>query len=323
MAVIVRITDFIPNTLIESQEVDDEFNQLVNLLSGVSTNKDTLLKYDHATDPVLRVDQLGAGAIQRWLQNGVEKAVVNNDGSFNIGTPGASPTSGKVSGATATGTNIAGGALRLAPGLGTGTGVQPDVAAFLSKLAASGTGQQSLTATAYPFSLCMLSQHSDVTVQNTTTETSIIGTLGGGTAVGTKVFEANSNRVGRTIRIVAEGFFDAFDGGGTVVFRVKLNSSAAAVFPTITPANAAANVHWRLNAALRFRTVGSSATVAIHGTIDFGTGNTSTPQAINRVNIGAAPSIDMTVDQTIDITVQMNQGDDGVVSTYAGYWIDF
>jgi hypothetical protein len=82
MAVLTRITDFIPNTLIESQEVDDEFNQLVNLLSGVSTNKDTLLKYDHATDPVLRVDQLGAGVIQRWLQNGSEKARIINDGSL-------------------------------------------------------------------------------------------------------------------------------------------------------------------------------------------------------------------------------------------------
>ena len=82
MAVLTRITDFIPSTLIESQEVDDEFNQLVNLLSGVSTNKDTLLKYSNATDPVLRVDQLGAGVIQQWLQNGSVKSRINNDGSL-------------------------------------------------------------------------------------------------------------------------------------------------------------------------------------------------------------------------------------------------
>lgn len=82
MAVLTRITDFIPSTLIESQEVDDEFNQLVNLLSGVSTNKDTLLKYSNATDPVLRVDQLGAGVIQQWLQNGSVKSRINNNGSF-------------------------------------------------------------------------------------------------------------------------------------------------------------------------------------------------------------------------------------------------
>ncbi len=85
MAVIQRITDFIPNTLIVSQEVDDEFNQLVNLLSGVSDDNDTILRYNHATDPVLNVDQLGAGDIQEWLQNGTVKARVGNDGT--IGTP--------------------------------------------------------------------------------------------------------------------------------------------------------------------------------------------------------------------------------------------
>ena len=89
MAVLVRITDFIPNTLIESQEMDDELNQLVNILSGVSTNKDALIKYSHATDPVLRVDQLGAGAIQRWLQNGTERAKIGNDGALTITGPAA------------------------------------------------------------------------------------------------------------------------------------------------------------------------------------------------------------------------------------------
>lgn len=83
MALLTRTTpDFIPNTLIESQQVDNELNQLVNALSGVSTNKDILLKYSHATDPVLRVDQLGAGVIQQWLQNSVEKARILNDGSL-------------------------------------------------------------------------------------------------------------------------------------------------------------------------------------------------------------------------------------------------
>lgn len=82
MAVLTRVTDFVPSTLIKSQEVDDELNQLVNLLSGVSTNKDTLLKFSDGTNPVLRVDQLGAGVIQQWLQNGTVKSRINNNGSL-------------------------------------------------------------------------------------------------------------------------------------------------------------------------------------------------------------------------------------------------
>src|SRR5262245_48296396 len=84
MSLLVRVTDFVPSTLIKSQEMDDELNQLVNLLSGVSTTKDTLLKFSDGTNPVLRVDQLGAGKIQQWLQNGVEKAFIGNDGSATI-----------------------------------------------------------------------------------------------------------------------------------------------------------------------------------------------------------------------------------------------
>jgi hypothetical protein len=96
--VITRITDFIPNTLIESQEVDDEFNQLVNLLSGVSTNKDTLLKYSHATDPVLRVDQLGAGLIQQWLNNGTPRASLSALGKLLLPAGiGSTPSADQIS----------------------------------------------------------------------------------------------------------------------------------------------------------------------------------------------------------------------------------
>jgi hypothetical protein len=98
MAVLTRITDFIPSTLIESQEVDDEFNQLVNLLSGVSTNKDTLLKFSDGTNPVLRVDQLGAGLIQQWLNNGTSRASLSALGKLLLPAGiGASPSSDQIS----------------------------------------------------------------------------------------------------------------------------------------------------------------------------------------------------------------------------------
>jgi len=98
MAVLQRITDFVPNTLIESQEVDDEFNQLVNLLSGVSTSKDTLLKYNHASDPVLRVDQLGAGTIQTWLNNGTSRATLSALGKLLLPAGiGATPSTDQIS----------------------------------------------------------------------------------------------------------------------------------------------------------------------------------------------------------------------------------
>lgn len=117
MAVLVRITDFVPSTLIKSQEMDDELNQLVNLLSGVSTSKDTLLKFSDGSNPVLRVDQLGAGVIQQWLQNGSVKAIMKGSG-FMVGVEKAvSASFGAIAANSGAGlttmlsTNIAAGSL--------------------------------------------------------------------------------------------------------------------------------------------------------------------------------------------------------------------
>lgn len=81
MAVLTR-TNYIPNTLIESAKVNVDFNQLVDLLSGVSTTKDALIKFSDAANPVLRVDQLGAGPIQQWLQNSAVKSQISNAGNY-------------------------------------------------------------------------------------------------------------------------------------------------------------------------------------------------------------------------------------------------
>lgn len=84
MAVLVRLTPFSPNTLIQSAQVNAELNQLVDLLAGTSTTKNAVIKFSDATVPVLELNQLGAGLIAQWKQNSVEKARVNNDGSLFI-----------------------------------------------------------------------------------------------------------------------------------------------------------------------------------------------------------------------------------------------
>jgi len=164
MAVLTRITDFIPSTLIKSQEVDDELNQLVNLLSGVSTTKDTLLKFSDGTNPVLRVDQLGAGVIQQWLQNGTVKSRINNDGS--VFTPAVFDTNGnevlKFTGV--------GSAVNEATISNAATGGAPSIAAtggdtdINLSLAGKGTGR--VVIKGYPYTLQV--------------DTSVVGNVGGG-----------------------------------------------------------------------------------------------------------------------------------------------
>ena len=82
MALLARITTFLPATTILSSEANAELNQLVNFLNGTSTSVHGLLKMNDGTNPPLILDQLGAGPIQRWRLIGVEKALVNNTGQF-------------------------------------------------------------------------------------------------------------------------------------------------------------------------------------------------------------------------------------------------
>jgi len=98
MSVLVRVTNFTPNTVIASQEVDDELNQLVNLLSGVSTNKNAVLKFSDGATPPLQVDQLGAGSIQQWLQNGTVRASLSGLGKLLLPAGiGATPSTDQIS----------------------------------------------------------------------------------------------------------------------------------------------------------------------------------------------------------------------------------
>src|SRR5262245_40054794 len=154
MSLLFRVTDFVPSTLIKSQEMDDELNQLVNLLSGVSTTKDTLLKFSDGSNPVLRVDQLGAGVIQQWLQNGAIKTVVDNSGFLYIGrgVTDAAPTTGIINGTGGSGSNIAGGNLDLVGGKGTGNAEPGYVAVRYPLRGASGSTLQSLSTDRFPVS---------------------------------------------------------------------------------------------------------------------------------------------------------------------------
>ena len=94
MATLTRITTFVASTPILSAEMNAELNQLVNILNGTTSNKNALIKYNDASTPPLQLDQLGAGAIQQWLQTGVVKASIANSGQFvSTVATGTSPLS--------------------------------------------------------------------------------------------------------------------------------------------------------------------------------------------------------------------------------------
>ena len=65
--------------------LDGECNQLVGsvgVLNGNTTGSKLLVKTSDATDPPVDQDQVGAGLLARWKQNGSNKATITNDGSL-------------------------------------------------------------------------------------------------------------------------------------------------------------------------------------------------------------------------------------------------
>jgi len=65
--------------------LDNEFNQYVGasgIFNGGTTATKLLVKASDATDPPVDQDQIGAGLLARWKQNGVQKAAIGNDGTF-------------------------------------------------------------------------------------------------------------------------------------------------------------------------------------------------------------------------------------------------
>lgn len=68
--------------------LDDELNQLVGasgILNGGTTGKKLLVKTSDGADPVIEMDQVGAGPIVEFKQNGTLKVSVNNAGQIVSG----------------------------------------------------------------------------------------------------------------------------------------------------------------------------------------------------------------------------------------------
>jgi len=77
--------------------LDNEFNQYVGasgILNGGTTGTKLLVKTSDATDPPVDQDQIGAGLLARWKQNGTLKASITKPGQITTAiATGTSPLS--------------------------------------------------------------------------------------------------------------------------------------------------------------------------------------------------------------------------------------
>lgn len=134
------------------------------------------------------------------------------------------------------------------------------------------------------------------TVANTTTETSLFGTL-----VGTKTLPANFLKVGKTIRIHIAGIC-ASTVTPTLVFRAKLGTTTYGVtLGTLTLTNLTTN-SFVLDSSLVCLTTGATGTVQAAGISTIANGTTSA--YLNGFGDSASHTVDTTASQVIDVTAQ-------------------
>jgi hypothetical protein len=69
--------------IIDADDLKDNFNQLINLLNGTSSNKEAVTKLSDPAVAPLTLNQLNAsGPVQLWQLNSVDKAKINNLAQF-------------------------------------------------------------------------------------------------------------------------------------------------------------------------------------------------------------------------------------------------
>jgi hypothetical protein len=339
MSVLSRLFDFTPSTLIQSGQIDSEFNQLVDILSGVSTDKNVVISLDDGTLAPLRLNQTGLGPLLLWAVGGVGKGTIDNFGRFNsllttgtapitvlsttvcpnlnadlldgvegasyatltgsqtltnktltsprinqildsngneliiftttasaideltiananggfgpsiaasggssiidiqlipknasgkvaIGTPGATPSSGMLGSADASGTDIGGGALILHGGKGTGTGVPGFVGEKMALITTTGTAAHALSSTTSPYWKNLWSHTNQDVAINGASPTSMIGAL-----LGTTQIQGGGFRVGQRFRLKAIGNVLGA-AGRSLTLTLTLGGTTVATFAT-------------------------------------------------------------------------------------------
>jgi len=266
---------------------------IVNQAAGSATVPGfaTLTTTGNDTDVGLNFNCKGAGLI--YIGNG---------------STNAAPAAPTITATGGNGSNIAGAALILAGGKGSGNAAPGVLAQKFPLVGASGTTLQALSSNSYNVPSKMFSATAAATVGNTTTETTLLGS-----GQGTKTIEAGMLRVGGTIRITALGFI-GWTGTPTIQIRVKLGSATVLNSGAITPGTLTGVSFFRVEAEIVVRTLGATGTVIGQGVLLHGQPAAAAGQvlliAAGSPNTGlfttsdTTTTLDTTASAAVDVTMQ-------------------
>lgn len=150
-----------------------------------------------------------------------------------------------------------------------------------------------------PQQFALFAQTSDQAVANTVTETSIIGT-----GNGTMTLPANYLVAGKTLRIRIGGVYSTPAlSTPSVLIKLKYGSTVIATVTTSSLLTAATALQFDGQAMITCRSVGTTGSVVVHGSLLYSTGavGTNSLDALN--NAGSPTTIDTTTANLLDVTI--------------------
>ena len=142
----------------------------------------------------------------------------------------------------------------------------------------------------------------NVTVSNTTTETTLIGTSATGYG-GSKYVAANTMTVGKAYRVTFGGLISTGSGGSTVSIKVKLGATTLTT-TTFTPTASQSNKEWFCSMIVTGRSSTSSGLVTCMGFLTTDCASTTT----HPMRGDGGTSIDNSVDNAWNVTMTWGAG---------------
>jgi len=226
----------------------------------------------------------------------------NAETYFGNGITNAAPANYSINGTGGSGTNIAGAHLDLAGGKGTGNAAPGQAAVRYPLVGASGTTLQSLSTDRFPVSTSLYTNTTNGNnVVNTTTETSVF--TGAGLSAGsTLTLEAGSIAAGTQLPFYAD-FAYTTTGTPTIRFKLKIGSITIWDSTAFNATTGTGNGRIFIQGYISISTIGATAAVGFDGQgmmmpVASGSG---TPIFFVG-DLGG--TVDLTANQTIDLTVQ-------------------
>jgi hypothetical protein len=284
----------LPSPRITTAILDTNGNELLNLTAtGSAVNELTLANAATGSFPAVSASGGDSNLDITLTPKGT--------GKVGIGTPGGSPVAGIVGGPDASGSNIAGVALDLHGGKGTGNAIPGLLAVRYPLITASGTTLQSLSTERFPVSTNVFTLTAGGTaIANTTTETSYFtgSTLASGS---TRTIEAGSMRAGAYYHLY---FHADVSTTGTPTLRLKIKLGTAIIYDTGAMTMPATPVAIDLDVCFVVTSIGASGNVRADGIGSISSGFSGIVTVTHFAGSPGGATVDTTANETFDFTAQ-------------------